>query len=899
MERRRFRIPLGAVVVALAASLVGAPPGPAVAADGEDCQQVGRAWLITAECTDPEFAEPLVTAESEETLPTPHHRISGTVGGREFTVYLPPAESWKGRLFQRTYPLQSAQASDETIAFGIASGAGTVQVAGASGYRAEAAAVKFAKSLAAEHYGSDAEIHAYLYGGSGGSYPTIGAAENTTDIWDGFVPFVIGTPTAIPNTFFSRALARFVLEEEAPAIADAMLPGGSGDPYATLDNLQADVLTEVTRLGLPLAGWIAPDYLLQGTSNDALLGFGETVRRIDSSYENDFWTAPGYLGTEETSLGDYFRSHRIVADSSIASFTRDGGGAITAITVTDLPHSEQAWIPLDVSVLEADGTKQRLSGSLDSASGTFTLGENSAEAIAALVEGATIRFDNSWSLALFAYERHQTPTALDFHAWNQHRNVDGSAKYPTRPLKLGEVLAGSISGGAAYSGKVTAKTIMVGNLLDVDAYSWHADWYAKRAQQALGSSYDDTFRVWYLESADHLEGPVTGTRSTYVVSFEDVLQQALRDISAWAESDIEPPASTAYGVTDDAQISVDAAAATRGGIQPTVNLTVAGEQRVDVEVGQPTSFAVQAAAPPGTGQLVRIEWDLTGTGTWSAASLDSTGTVITATAEQSYPTPGTYFAAVRVTTDRNGEADGTFAQVKNLDRVRVIVHEVAAPHVSIASSPESPDGNDGWYRSPVTLSTTATDDVDQDPDVEIDVDGHGFVPQSGPITLDSDGEHTARVRATDSAASSAEAEWSGRIDQTAPAAHASIDATSGRVAITGDDATSGLDTIEYAEVDDAGRQAAWQAYSSPVQPATATTGIVYRATDVAGNTSAAASISLISTVPTSSPPPSSQQAAPEEDLATTGVQAAGWIILAIALLGGGILFSARRRPARR
>ncbi len=35
--------------------------------------------------------------------------------------------------------------------------------------------------------------------------------------------------------------------------------------------------------------------------------------------------------------------------------------------------------------------------------------------------------------------------------------------------------------------------------------------------------------------------------------------------------------------------------------------------------------------------------------------------------------PGTYFASVRISSQRNGDADDIFTQVKNLDRVRIIV----------------------------------------------------------------------------------------------------------------------------------------------------------------------------------------------------------------------------------
>ena len=51
--------------------------------------------------------------------------------------------------------------------------------------------------------------------------------------------------------------------------------------------------------------------MLSLNAPDGLLGFGATVRAIDPTYANDFWTMPGYEGTEQSELGDLFRAARI------------------------------------------------------------------------------------------------------------------------------------------------------------------------------------------------------------------------------------------------------------------------------------------------------------------------------------------------------------------------------------------------------------------------------------------------------------------------------------------------------------------------------------------------------------------------------------------------------------
>jgi hypothetical protein len=57
----------------------------------------------------------------------------------------------------------------------------------------------------------------------------IGSAENTRGVWDGFVPYVIGTPNAIPSMFTVRmhALRVLKLRNRFPIVMDAINPGGS------------------------------------------------------------------------------------------------------------------------------------------------------------------------------------------------------------------------------------------------------------------------------------------------------------------------------------------------------------------------------------------------------------------------------------------------------------------------------------------------------------------------------------------------------------------------------------------------------------------------------------------------------------------------------------------------
>src|SRR5206468_9172598 len=135
--------------------------------------------------------------------------------------------------------------------------------------------------------------YGYLFGGSGGSYQVIGAAENTRGVWDGFVPFVLGCPNAIPSMFTIRMHVLRVLRERGKfaAVMDAIDPGGSGDPYVELNEEEAAALREATLLGYPPRGWWNHETLDSGH----FMQIAPIVPMLDPGYVEDFWTKPGYL----------------------------------------------------------------------------------------------------------------------------------------------------------------------------------------------------------------------------------------------------------------------------------------------------------------------------------------------------------------------------------------------------------------------------------------------------------------------------------------------------------------------------------------------------------------------------------------------------------------------------
>ena len=216
--------------------------------------------------------------------------------------------------------------------------------------------------------------------------------------------------------------------------------------------------------------------------------------------------------------------------------------------------------------------------------------------------------------------------------------------------------------------------MVVDNLLDVDAPATAANWYAGRVKTALGKRTSaERFRVYLNDNADHLDAPpVDGVRATYLVDWYGSVYQALRDMSAWAERDVTPPASTRYRA-EGAVISVPRRAAARKGLQPVVQLRANGRNRVDVKAGKPVRFVANAQTPPRTGAIISAAWDFNGTGRYTPASIGTPRHQKLIISEHRFSKPGTYFVSVKVASSRTGSTSDV-AQVENLDRVRVVVH---------------------------------------------------------------------------------------------------------------------------------------------------------------------------------------------------------------------------------
>ncbi|SDO87085.1 Ig-like domain (group 3) [Nakamurella panacisegetis] len=166
--------------------------------------------------------------------------------------------------------------------------------------------------------------------------------------------------------------------------------------------------------------------------------------------------------------------------------------------------------------------------------------------------------------------------------------------------------------------------------------------------------------------------------------------------------------------------------------------------------------------------------------------------------------------------------------------------DTTAPAVTLTTDPAAPNGTNGWYTSPVTLTASATDDGDQFPVISAAVDGAEAAQVSAPITFTTDGIHTASVTAADAVGNvSAPTAWTAKVDATPPVSSGSVDPVTRQATFTAADNTSGVARIEY-QLPGGG----WLTATGPVTVGAAAVVISYRAVDQAGNVEATHQVSM-------------------------------------------------------
>jgi hypothetical protein len=703
---------LGAAALALAC--VGTTPAWAAA-----CKPAGDALFggvdaplaVDADCTDPDYNSDTLVIDATEakTLKLPD---GGTIGYTEVKAHWPAAgvaqqataggqaakpvihslvwrfpdkKLFRNRFFQQTYPLNIEMLNIVDARFAFETGGGyTVGVNPGNpnvGFRVPAAAAKLAKAYARKHYGTNERIYGYMYGQSGGSVQTIAAAEGTTGVWDGLIPVVIATDGLNHHSFAWGALYNLAIPaEKRKAIAEAAAPGSGKNIHAGLNEEERAVLDEVLSAGFPRAVFETNQFTIGG----GMFGFG-SVRSFDPDYFTDFWTKPGYEGTNPPA---FLKAAIVDGTASISSITRNPQGVATALVFdsASMPSLGSNGVDgvqftvVQVGTASPDkGDVPALKGKLEGTTFQLEDGRNSPALLAALERGTKVRLDNRAAIAMAFYPRH---SILDNGnpAYNQYRNANGSPRYAQRPkTPIAIPLLSNIgaAGGIVQSGRIRTKTIVFENLYDGNSFPYVASFYAVQVKRALGAKQaQQMFRLYYQENGIHgvFLDPLPGKFGTMTAATGGTLHQVLLDLADWAEKDIAPRSSTRHSVDRLNQVVLPASASARGGHQPVTRLIVNGGKRAEVAVNQPVSLVGRTTMPPGPGKVVQYEWYL-GSPDFKfepAERIAQPKATIIATKTISFPKPGEYMITFRANGQREGKQDSTTPLI-NIDRVRVVV----------------------------------------------------------------------------------------------------------------------------------------------------------------------------------------------------------------------------------
>lgn len=672
---------------------------------------------FTLPTADTIFRKPYVDVDTWRERPTRHRYVHGGFEGTEtrFSFYFPEEKKYKGHFFQYITPFpdnenicQEKSGEEDIISFCITHGAYFIETNGGGridfskpnlhadpttgAYRANAAAADFSRVVALKLFGGNRPF-GYAFGGSGGAFRTVGCIENTDGVWDGVVPYVMGSPMAIPNVFSVRMNAMRILHDKFPQIIDAMDAGGSGHPYAGLNEEEKEALTEATKLGFPPQAWFG--YEKMGIHG--MIALYQGIRMADGKYFEDFWKERGYLGANPTESLLKARLQKITRIKAIIGLDEAIKlGIKEPLSASERGSADLAWknmgvggeMPVGYQLTDALPAVNFMGGDLVIKNGAaagktiqvasvtgdkIIFGPADPTVLAQIKAGDEVFIDNSNFLALQTYHRHQVP-GKEYKVWDYWRDADGLPKYPQRPMLLGPLFTQAAS-GVLPTGKFQGKMILVCSLWDREAFAWQGDFYRDKVKANQGAKMDDNFRLWYTDRAMH--GDLAKSEdATRTVSYLGVLHQALLDMSDWVEKGIAPSPSTTYTLVDG-QVKLPVTAQERKGIQPVVNLTANGGKKAVTKKNTAVNFSALVELPQNTGKLISAEWDFDGSGTFALKqkkiSFDAKSHRTILKWTHQFPASGTYFVTLRVASQREGNAVTSFTRIQNLDRVRVTV----------------------------------------------------------------------------------------------------------------------------------------------------------------------------------------------------------------------------------
>ena len=190
-------------------------------------------------------------------------------------------------------------------------------------------------------------------------------------------------------------------------------------------------------------------------------------------------------------------------------------------------------------------------------------------------------------------------------------------------------------------------------------------------------------------------------------------------------------------------------------------------------------LVLTGTASDATSGIAGVQYQVDG-GSWQNGSSLSEGA------------DGTHTIVFR-TSDNAGNTATSVPMTVSIDRT--------APNPDASLSPSSPDGANGWYVSPVTLTASSSDATSGLASQGVSLDGTTWTPS---VTVSIDGTYTVQVHAQDNAGNTASSTKTIRLDTTPPTASILLPPADGNngwhvtpVTVTagGTDVTSGVESL--------------------------------------------------------------------------------------------------------
>lgn len=614
------------------------------------------------------------------------HWMEGGAGGNEKSLMIDPA---KPRPSQWDYLFDMA--FDDLNGYLIESNQGHKvfdmrpdKVPGLTVWRASTESARFSRYVAEQIYGKVPSF-GYVGGIGGGGGRAVYCMENAPDVYQGCTPQIIGS--SVSQYGAMQRAVKFLGAEKLKDVADAVAPGGSGNPYATLNALQRDALADLYRCGYPRGA----ENQLKPTRT---IGFIYTaLERSDPSYFDDFWKLSGYAGKDKIEQLRPYIVERTAKVKSVVPISRSMEPATLewyGVLPPDLPFAVELDIPgkeefygceLTILTGAAKGRNLFINGTYNGLSG---FPERTPDVMKGVKPGDEVKLDNRRFLAFIHYFLHSvnanaTVSRLTGHPVIQSGRPfapDGIPLYPQRP---------AMPGFGEMSTNINGKLIYVNSTHDV--YVWPVTaGFTDIYRAKYGDKLDDRYRFFWADNG--VIGPpqkAVGYNvgegdlrvwDTRLINFQHSMGRIVwRHLRDWVEFKKAPPVSTKFHFNADNALVLPDEAAARGGIQPVVNVTASGSSRVEARVGQSVKFDGMISAPPGAGKVVLSEWDF-GDGEWNYPfknpEADGTASDLRVSASHSFTAPGTYFVTLRAGIKPGGAAANMEA-IPNLDQVRVVV----------------------------------------------------------------------------------------------------------------------------------------------------------------------------------------------------------------------------------